>query len=114
MKKILRTVQGEIVSGEPLIVVLPDNVEQDLTFKFYLRCDPNKQDCFTTFTVISTVEAEITIYNAPEAKQISVGEDISAGTYKNEYRLYVNYSLLSTTRDSGRITINFYIEEKEG
>lgn len=113
MRKLLRTIKGEITSNEPLVVVLPDNVEQDITFKFNLRHDPDKQSSYTTFTIISSTEAEISIYNAPEEKQTSVEEDIAAGTYKNEYKLYVNYSLLSDTSESGTITINFYIEGKE-
>lgn len=112
MKKLLRTVQGEIMSEEPLVVVLPDNVERDITFKFYLCNDTDNTNSYTKFTTISPTEAEIHIYNAPETMQTSV-EDISVGTYKNDYKLYVNYSLLRTTNDSGTITINFYIEGKE-
>ena len=37
MKKLLRTIKGEITSNEPLVVVLPDNVERNITFKFYLK-----------------------------------------------------------------------------
>lgn len=113
MKNLLRSVQGEITSNEPLVIVLPDNVEQDITFKFYLRNDPDKHDSYTSFSVVSPTEAEISIYNAPEAKQTSVVEDIPAGTYKKEYKLYVNYVLLSKTSNSGTITINFYIEKEE-
>ncbi len=114
MKKLLRTIKGEIISNEPLVVVLPDSVEKDITFKFYLRTNPDKQESFTEYIMISPTEAELSIYNAPEDKQTSIQEAIHVGTYMNKYGLYVNYSLWRKTKDSGTITINFYIEEEGG
>lgn len=110
--KTLLSIPGEISVNEPFVVVLPDSVEKDLTFTFYLREDKSKQESYTNFHVLSPTEAEITIYNAPEKKQTSVINHIPTGTYMNKFNLFVNYVLQLESVEKGIITVNFYTEEK--
>ncbi len=112
MKKTLLSFPGEISKGEPFEVVLPDKVEHDLTFKFYLREDTSRPESYTGFHVVTPVEAEISIFNAPEKMQTSVTDDINVGTYMKKYILYLNYVLQLDTAERGKITVKFLTEEK--
>lgn len=112
MKKLLLSVPGKILINEPFPIVLKDSVENDLTFRFFMRDDKSKHDSFTRFDIISSTEAEITIYNAPEKKQTSVVEHIPVGSYMRKYNLFVNYILQRESAENGDITVNFYTEEK--
>ena len=112
MKKILRTIQGEITSKEPLVVVLPDNVEGPVKFNFYLKENRERPTVYTELQVVAADEANISLFNMPGKRQMSVKEDIPVGTYQNRYNLFVNFVLLSKTPNEGSITINFFIEEK--
>ena len=111
MKKLLRTIQGEISTAEPMVVVLPDSVEDDITFKFYLRKDATNPNSYTSFLTKSATEAEIAFCNVPEKKNTSVKDDIRVGTYQNKYNLYFNYVLFCKTSEEGSIIIKFFIEE---
>ena len=104
--------QGDITTKEPLVVVLPDNIEGNVKFNFYLKANPDQQKSYSELHVVARDEANIAIYNAPINKQTSVKEDISVGTYQNKYNLYLNYRLYCQTKEDGIITVNFYIEEK--
>jgi len=112
MKKLLRTVQGEITTAEPLVVVLPDSVEGDIKFNFYLKQNEQNPKSYTELIIVSPNEANVSLYNIKEKLQASVAEDIPVGTYQNKYKLYLNYILFCKTREAGTIMINFYTEEK--
>lgn len=112
MKKLLRSVPGEISTKEPYVVVLPDSIEHDLTFTFHMREDKSRQDSYTNFHVLSPTAAEISIYNAPEKKRTFIIDDIHVGSYMKQYELFVNYILQRDSKERGSITVNFYTEEK--
>lgn len=111
MKKELRTINGEFDSNNSFKIILPDDIEGDMTFLFQLSHDDSMEQCHTTFNADTELEATITIYNAPINKSVSLPEDIEIGTYGNQQKLYMNYKLSTKEAEQSRIVVSFYVEE---
>jgi len=95
----------------PQRVLIPDEVEGDMTFTFQLCSDVTDPESYTKLNIIDDFHAEIQIYNANPQLSVRPTELISAGTYKRDYALYTTYELNREEVDGKRkCLVGFYTE----
>lgn len=72
-------------------VLIEDPLDVDMTFVFKMDKDTSHQESYTKYNVIDNGNAEIIIYNVGIARTVSLKQPIQVGSYKQEYKLYVDF-----------------------
>lgn len=114
LEKIILEETRAISLDHPVVFVIPDNVEGDMTFT--IKLVNNKEDgadSYTRYNAIDAYNAEIIISNAPKNKSLTIGNDIFLGTYKKKYKLFLKYSLTEILENEFRnISVRFISKEQ--
>lgn len=110
MQPLLRAVVMLSPSSAPRVVI-PDDIEGDMTFSFKLYNDATDPESYTKMKIVDDFHAEIQIYNANPQLTVRPTHLISAGTYKNDYALYMAYELDKANADGNRrCFVGFFTE----
>ena len=104
----------KISMNQNATILIEDSVDVDMTFVFKLAVDNENAHSYTRYNVIDNANGEIIIYNIGAARTVSLKEPMPVGTYKKEFRLYVNYVLYVATNKADASTIDIsFLTSKE-
>lgn len=95
-------------------ILIEDPLDVDMSFSFRLSTDSSSEISYTRYNVIDPANGEIVIYNVGNARTITLKNPILVGTYKKEYKLYVNYVLIAPRENGLPFTLNVsFLTSKE-
>lgn len=105
-------IQTNISSMSKVDVKIIDRVEGDIDLTICLKTDNANTKSITKYIIKDAHCGEIQIINADLNKYTRAEKPIGLGTYKNKYKLYVDY-LLEPLMSDGKspIRLNFYVEK---
>lgn len=95
----------QISPNQSAKVLIEDPLDVDMTFVFKMDKDPSHHESYTKYNVINNGNAEIIIYNVGTARTVSLKQPIQVGSYKQEYKLYINFVLFAPNVATNPYTI---------
>lgn len=98
-KETLTHGQIHISKGAPSSVLIKDEIDCDMTFTFELLEDAEHDRSVTKYRVIDPSKGIISITN-PNQGRLHPESIIEIGTYKKQYRLFLDYVLAA--QESGK------------
>ena len=72
---------------------IKDDVEGDLNINIALTTDNKEDKSFTRYKILNEHKALVQICNAPGDKYVRTKDKMLLGSYKNDYKLYLQFCL---------------------
>ena len=84
---------SEISFSKGIYYSIKDDVEGDIDINVALTTDSTEEKSFTRYKVLNAHKALVQICNAHSDKYVRTKEKILLGSYKKEYKLYLQFCL---------------------
>lgn len=72
---------------------IKDDVEGDLDINIALATDSTEEKSFTRYKILNAHKALVQIFNAPKDKYVRTKDKMLLGSYKNDYKLFLQFCL---------------------
>lgn len=111
--KLIKSERANISFGSTVSVIIEDPIEGNMTFNVTLLQEDGAKNV-TRLQFINEHMANVTIVNPGSTSNVMPTEPMEIGTYKNEYKLFMDYKLYKQYDDEDyrQINIEFGITKK--